>query len=93
MIWFFALILLIITGAALLLLIVPLIYGLILVVIDKMKRKKCEYSQVFPDKKKHCMYYSKLTIGDKIWWTHFPKCSCDNCPIKHPELLDEHKRR
>lgn len=93
MIDLFALIVIIIVGVAALLFISVLIYGWILVAIDEKKKKKCEYSQAFPDKKRHCMYYSKLTIGDKVWWAHFPECSCDNCPIKHPELLDEHKRR
>jgi hypothetical protein len=34
------------------------------------------------------MVYSCSKRPDGKWWAHFPKCSEEECPFKHPELLE-----
>lgn len=35
-----------------------------------------------------CEAYYKSKRNDGLEWMHFPFCSEENCPLKHPELLE-----
>jgi hypothetical protein len=53
--------------------------------------KKCVYSVVLhpgnlPESR--CNVYSNSKRPDGKWWAHWPKCSSENCPFEHPELLE-----
>lgn len=50
--------------------------------------KKCIYSVELPDSGICCNVYSNSTRPDGKWWAHWPKCSRENCPYEHPELLE-----
>lgn len=53
--------------------------------------KSCQYFFVIPKVGICCGAYSesKPTKENK-WkhWAHYPECTEDNCPLKHPELLN-----
>ena len=38
-----------------------------------------------------CKTYFNHKRNDGKLWMHFPFCNEENCPLKHPELLDERK--
>ena len=38
-----------------------------------------------------CGYYSEIKRKDGIYNAHYPECSDENCPLKHPELLEKWK--
>ena len=50
--------------------------------------KQCKYAIEFPGMGLHCMVYSFSKRSDNKWWAHFPECSEEKCPLKHPELLE-----
>ena len=50
--------------------------------------KQCNYDVIFPDGEIRCMVYSHSKRPDNKWWAHWPKCSKENCPLEHPELLE-----
>lgn len=50
--------------------------------------KQCNYDVIFPDGEIRCMVYSYSKRPDGKWWAHFPECSEEKCPLKHPELLE-----
>ena len=50
--------------------------------------KRCVYSIRLPEAGVCCNVYSNSQRSDNKWWAHWPKCSPDNCPIQHPELLE-----
>jgi hypothetical protein len=49
--------------------------------------KKCIYS-VELLAENCCNVYSNSKRPDGKWWAHWPKCSSENCPFEHPELLE-----
>lgn len=53
--------------------------------------KSCQYFFVIPKVGVCCGAYSesKPTKENK-WrhWAHYPECTEENCPLKHPELLE-----
>lgn len=51
--------------------------------------KECKYAIEFADMRLHCMAYSCSKRPDGKFWAHFPNCLDENCPLKHPELLEE----
>lgn len=50
--------------------------------------KECKYAIEFPGMGLHCNVYSQSKRPDNKWWAHWPKCSNENCPLEHPELLE-----
>ena len=50
--------------------------------------KKCIYSIELPNAGICCDVYSRSQRPDGKWWAHWPKCSQENCPFEHPELLE-----
>ena len=52
------------------------------------KCKYCLYSRIPHFSGYYCFAYSKSERPDKKFWAHFPKCLSENCPLKHPELLE-----
>ena len=51
--------------------------------------KRCIYSIILPpDGDVHCNVYSKSERPDGQFWAHWPKCSSENCPFEHLELLE-----
>ena len=50
--------------------------------------KKCKYAIEFSGMELHCMVYSYSKRPDNKFWAHFPDCSDEKCPLKHPELLE-----
>lgn len=50
--------------------------------------KLCKYAIEFPGMGLHCMVYSYSKRPDNKFWAHFPDCSDEKCPLKHPELLE-----
>lgn len=50
--------------------------------------KKCMYCQKFPDKKCHCLAYTKAKRKDGKDWLHYPECCDEKCPIENPDLLE-----
>jgi hypothetical protein len=50
--------------------------------------KKCPYSIMLPVAGNCCNVYSNSKRPDGKWWCHWPKCSNENCPLEHPELLE-----
>lgn len=50
--------------------------------------KQCRYAIEFLRMGLHCMVYSCSKRPDNKWWAHFPECSEEKCPLKHPELLE-----
>ena len=55
---------------------------------EKTKMKQCIYSIVLPNAGPCCNVYSCSKRPDNKWWAHWPKCSKENCPFEHPELLE-----
>lgn len=49
---------------------------------------KCIYSINLPTAGPCCNVYSYSKRPDNKWWAHWPKCSNENCPLEHPELLE-----
>lgn len=47
----------------------------------------CQYNTEIPDVGLCCGAYHKAKRNDGKHWMHFPFCSEDDCPLKHPELL------
>lgn len=50
--------------------------------------KECEYSLPIPDSHILCGAYSKSHRPDGLHWANYPCCEDQNCPLKHPELLN-----
>ena len=50
--------------------------------------KKCVYSILLPQLGTCCTVYSNSKRLDGKLWAHWPKCSTENCPFEHPELLE-----
>lgn len=50
--------------------------------------KRCIYSIMLPEAGTCCNVYSNSKRPDGRWWAHWPKCSTENCPFEHPELLE-----
>lgn len=51
--------------------------------------KRCIYSVILPPNMEVCCnVYSYSKRPDGKWWAHWPKCSSENCPFEHPELLE-----
>jgi len=48
----------------------------------------CKYKMSHPEGKILCEAYHKSERSDGLNWCHFPICSDENCPLKHPELLE-----
>lgn len=50
----------------------------------------CEYHLEIPRVGLCCeaYYQSKNANGNKYSWFNFPFCAEENCPLKHPELLE-----
>lgn len=50
----------------------------------------CKYHIEIPNVGLCCeaYYKSKNAKGKQFAWFHFPFCSDDDCPLKHPELLN-----
>lgn len=53
-----------------------------------MVERDCIYGIVLPVAGTCCDVYSHSKRPDKKWWAHWPKCSKENCPLEHPELLE-----
>lgn len=50
----------------------------------------CEYLIECPSTMNNpalCTAYTKAKLPDGRIWAHYPVCSDNNCPLKHPELL------
>ena len=50
--------------------------------------KSCRYSVIFPKGEIRCMVYAYSKRPDNKFWAHYPECSEEKCPLKHPELLE-----
>jgi hypothetical protein len=50
--------------------------------------KGCRYSLEIPTVGLCCEAYYLSKRKDGKEWMHFPFCSEENCPLKHPELLE-----
>ena len=50
--------------------------------------KKCIYKHELPVSGDWCWAYWSSDRPDGRLWCHWPICSKENCPIKHPELLE-----
>lgn len=50
-------------------------------------REPCKYHLDIPTVGLCCEAYYKAKRKDNREWMHFPFCSEENCPLKHPELL------
>lgn len=48
----------------------------------------CEHQMEIPTVGWCCEAYYKSKRNDGKEWMHFPLCSEENCPLKHPELLE-----
>ena len=49
----------------------------------------CKYELIFPnDGIVHCDAYSQSKRPDGYYWAHYPYCKDENCPLKHPDLLE-----
>lgn len=35
-----------------------------------------------------CKAYAESKRHDDLCWAHYPECNNENCPLKHPELLE-----
>lgn len=56
----------------------------------KTEIKACQYFFDIPKIGICCQAYSKSKpTSENRWrhWAHYPKCKEENCPLKHPELL------
>ena len=51
----------------------------------------CEHHFPIPKVGMCCGYYSKTLDEYGKRFMHFPECKEENCPIKHPELLNGRK--
>lgn len=57
--------------------------------MSKQPIEKCQYTETFPDDHlSHCMAYSRSKRPDGRHWGHYPECSAVDCPLMHPELLE-----
>lgn len=56
---------------------------------EERKANACKYHLTIPRVGLCCeaYYKSKDSKGREHSWFHFPFCSEENCPLKHPELL------
>lgn len=54
-----------------------------------METETCQYHLEIPRVGLCCeaYYKSKNSNGREYSWFHFPECTEENCPLKHPELL------
>lgn len=54
-----------------------------------MYKPECEHHFPIPSIGMCCGYYSNTVdeYGYGRGWAHYPFCTEENCPIKHPELL------
>ena len=52
---------------------------------------RCEHHLYIPGVGTCCGYYSKTLDAYGRKFAHYPECAEENCPIKHPELLDGRK--
>lgn len=59
--------------------------------IEKMYKSECEHHFFIPHNGMHCGYYSKTVDKYGTKWAHYPECCEDNCPLKHPELVNGYK--
>lgn len=51
--------------------------------------KKCTYNITWPPNEViDCNAYSQSVRPDEKFWAHWPKCSKENCPIEHSDLLE-----
>ena len=50
--------------------------------------EECKYQLDIPKIGECCEAYYKSKRNDGKEWMHFPFCSEENCPLKHPELLE-----
>ena len=52
--------------------------------------KKCPYRrhELLVPTSGCCWAYYEAKRPDGLKWVHFPTCSKENCPIKHPDLLE-----
>lgn len=56
--------------------------------------KTCKYEMPFPSEHPFngtvlCGAYSESKLPNGKLWAHYPKCTSENCPLKHPELLGD----
>ena len=49
----------------------------------------CKYTINIPSVGICCKAYCKSKRKERLFWLHFPSCSEENCPLIHPELLEE----
>lgn len=49
---------------------------------------KCEHKFNIPGIGRCCQAYSRSKRPDGLYWGHYPFCTDENCPLKHPELLN-----
>jgi hypothetical protein len=49
----------------------------------------CKYILNIPNIGTCCVAYSKSKRKDGFHWAHYPNCKLENCPLLHPELLDD----
>lgn len=48
----------------------------------------CKYNLDIPGVGMCCDAYSQSKRKDGLHWAHYPFCATENCPLKHPELLE-----
>ena len=56
--------------------------------------ESCKYQMFFssnlsPNDKILCGAYSKTRLSNGKIWAHYPVCENKNCPLLHPELLED----
>lgn len=49
----------------------------------------CNHLMLNPNGNKICGAYSKSKRKDGRAWAHYPNCATENCPLQHPELLED----
>lgn len=56
-----------------------------------MSIPECEHHFPIPGIGMCCGYYSKTVDACGRRWANYPDCKEENCPVKHPELLEGRK--
>lgn len=52
--------------------------------------ENCKHKLYNPlEHKVYCEVYSKTRLPNGKLWAHYPVCKNKNCPLKHPELLED----
>lgn len=55
----------------------------------KPQEASCNYLMPNLNGNKICGAYNKSKRKDGRTWAHYPECQSENCPLQHPELLED----